>query len=116
MDERLDIIDRLYAAFNDRDIETALSMLDPQVDWPNGWEGGREQGSDAVRAYWTRQWAEISPRAVPQKTEVRGDVLRVHVHQVVRDGAGTVTSDSMVLHDYTFANGLVARMDFGKVE
>jgi hypothetical protein len=31
------------------------------IDWPNGWEGGRVSGKDAVRAYWTRQWAEIDP-------------------------------------------------------
>ncbi|MDQ2842107.1 MAG: nuclear transport factor 2 family protein, partial [Acidobacteriota bacterium] len=48
---------QLYAAFNARNIDAVLPALHPDVDWPNGWEGGRMRGRDAVRAYWTRQWA-----------------------------------------------------------
>jgi ketosteroid isomerase-like protein len=28
-----------YEAFNARDIEGALELMDPDVDWPNGMEG-----------------------------------------------------------------------------
>ena len=104
---------RLYERFNARDIEAVIAMLHPDVDWPNGWEGGRERGRDAVRAYWLRQWAEINPSVVPVTLEAIGDVVRVHVHQVVRGLDGTVLSDSVVLHDYRFTDGLVTRMDFG---
>jgi len=30
-----------YSAFNARDIEAALELMHPEVDWPNAWEGGR---------------------------------------------------------------------------
>ena len=36
-----DLIRRGYDAFNRRDIDGALSLMQPDVDWPNGMEGGR---------------------------------------------------------------------------
>jgi len=35
----------------------------------------------------------------------------VHVHQVVRDLAGTVLLDRMVEHVYSINNGLIGRME-----
>jgi hypothetical protein len=56
-----DIITKAYSAFNQRDIDTVLSTFHPDVQWPNGWEGGYVNGHEEVRAYWTRQWQEIDP-------------------------------------------------------
>ena len=28
-----------YKAFNARNIDAALELMHPEVDWPNGWEG-----------------------------------------------------------------------------
>ena len=39
----------LYQAFNARDVDTCLAAMTPDVDWANGWEGGRVVGRDAVR-------------------------------------------------------------------
>jgi len=35
------------------------------VDWPNGMEGGRVRGHDAVRGYWTRQWQSMEIETRP---------------------------------------------------
>ena len=35
-----DLIASAYKAFNSRDIDGALSAMRPDVDWPNGMEGG----------------------------------------------------------------------------
>jgi len=106
------IIYKAYAAFNNRDIDTVLALLQPQVQWPNGWEGGYVQGQDAVRAYWTRQWQAIDPHVTPisitEKTDGRQEV---RVHQVVKDKQGTLLADGYVLHIYTFENGLVKKME-----
>jgi hypothetical protein len=51
----------LYAAFNARDIERALSAMHHDVEWANGMEGGSVHGRKAVRDYWTRQWQSIDP-------------------------------------------------------
>ena len=85
------VLERTYAAFNARDIDTVLAVMHPDVDWPNGMEGGRVLGHAAVRAYWVRQWALIDPRVEPRGFTVEADGrVAVAVHQVVRDLAGTV--------------------------
>lgn len=106
------LLRRAYAAFNARDIDGALALMHPDVDWPNGMEGGRELGHDAVRAYWTRQFGLIDSHVEPVGFE-RDDQGRivVEVHQVVRDLEGSVLSDGRVRHVYTLRDGLVSRMD-----
>jgi len=103
----------LYRAFNDRETDTVLAQLAPEVEWPNGWEGGWVRGVEAVRGYWTRQWAEIDPHVEPTAiTPLDAERVRVHVHQVVRDLTGNVVADGQVAHVYTFDDdGLVARME-----
>jgi ketosteroid isomerase-like protein len=103
-----------YRAFNDREIDSVLELLHPEVDWPNAWEGGRVIGRDAVRDYWTRQFAEISSNVEPESfTEEPDGAITVEVHQVVHDAnSGDQLNDSRVLHRYWFDDaGLVTRMD-----
>jgi hypothetical protein len=101
-----------YAAFNARDIDEVLAQMTEDVDWPNAWEGGRVVGHDAVRDYWTRQWAEIDPEVQPQAFRRLPDGrIEVTVHQVVRSLDGSVLSDGLVLHIYEFRGGQVARME-----
>jgi hypothetical protein len=44
-----DLLTRTYGAFNARDIDAVLAVLHPEVDWPNGMEGGRVHGHAAER-------------------------------------------------------------------
>jgi hypothetical protein len=104
-------IDRVYSAFNARDIDGALALMHEDVDWPNGWQGGRIQGREAVRDYWTRQWKEIDSSVEPVDHTVSGDRIAVTVHQVVKDMNGNVMSEGRTSHVYTLRDGLVARMD-----
>ena len=110
-----ELLRTLYAAFNARDIDAALAGMTDDVDWPNAWEGGRVRGHDAVRDYWTRQWAAIDPRVDPVQigTRVGGDDGRVEVevHQVVHNLDGGLLDDGVVIHVYELRDGLVARMD-----
>jgi hypothetical protein len=102
----------LYAAFNTRNIHAVLSAVTPDVDWPNGWEGGRIVGRDDVRDYWLRQWASINPTVDPTGISTRSDgSIEVTVHQVVRDLAGVILFDREVRHVYVFLGNLVERMD-----
>jgi ketosteroid isomerase-like protein len=107
-----EILRRAYTAFNARDIEAALALMHPDVDWPNGMEGGRERGREAVRAYWTRQFGLIDSHVEPERfaEDEEGRVV-VTVHQVVRDLTGALVSDRRVRHVYTLRDGLIARMD-----
>lgn len=102
---------RLYGAFNARDLDALLAAMTPDVDWPNAWEGGRLRGGDAVRGYWTRQWAQIDPKlellAITSRPEGR---VSVRVRQVVRSLSGDVLSDNEVIHVHELRDGLIARM------
>jgi|SRR5918994_2325071 hypothetical protein len=102
-----------YRAFNARDIDTAVELMHPEVNWPNAWEGGRIVGRAEVRDYWSRQFAAISSNVEPQGfTEQPDGSITVDVHQVVRDArTGELISDSRVRHRYRLENGLVVRMD-----
>ena len=53
--ETEDLLRAAYRAFNTRDVEAAVVLMQEDVDWPNAWEGGRVHGRDAVRDYWRRQ-------------------------------------------------------------
>lgn len=101
-----------YRAFNARDIDTILAMMHPDVDWPNGMEGGRVNGQENVRRYWMRQWDILEPYVEPvsiEEDEARRSVVRVH--QVVRDLAGNLVVDQFVEHVYTIRDGRIERMD-----
>jgi ketosteroid isomerase-like protein len=102
-----------YRAFNARDIEAAIEVMDPKVDWPNAWEGGRVVGRAAVRDYWKRQFASISSKVEPERfTEEPDGDLTVDVHAVVHDArTGELISDSRVRHCYLLEDGLIVRMD-----
>jgi hypothetical protein len=107
-----DLLRDLYAAFNARDIDTLLSHMQPDVDWPNVKEARRAIGHDAVRAYWTDQWQEIDPHVDPVGVRRLDDGrVRVDVHTVVRDLSGNMLVDGPLVHVYTLRDGLVERME-----
>jgi hypothetical protein len=109
---RLDMLRATYAAFNARDIDAVLAEMTDDVDWPNAWKGGRVVGHDAVRDYWTRQWAEIDPTVEPVGFTERPDgTVAVQVHAVVRSPDGTLLDDRYVVHVYAFRQDLIERMD-----
>jgi hypothetical protein len=112
MTEHEQLLRAVYAAFNARDIDAAIAAMHPDVDWPNAWEGGRLHGRDAVREYWTRQWAEIDPHVEPRAFATAEDGrIAIEVHQLVRSPAGEVLVDGTVTHVYALRDGLVERMD-----
>jgi hypothetical protein len=107
-----ELLRRAYAAFNARDVDTALALMHPEVDWPNAIDGGRVVGHDAVRAYWAGQFETTDPRVEPVRIVRRGDGrYGVDVRQVVHDLDGAVLAEGDVVHVYELREGLVVRMD-----
>ncbi len=107
-----DLLIFVYESFNRRDIDSILNVMHPEVEWPNGMEGGWVHGREGVRAYWTRQWGMVDPHVDPVLFEAddSGRIV-VDVHQRVRDLAGAVLLDRMVQHVYLIKDGLIQRMD-----
>jgi hypothetical protein len=114
-DQRLADIELLraaYAAFNGRDIDTALATMAPDVAWPKAFKGGFASGHQEVRIYWTEQWSEINPRVEPISFHPEADgLILVHVHQVVRDLAGALVVDGLVGHRFKIDSGLIRMME-----
>lgn len=107
-----DLINKAYTAFNTRDIDTALSTMHPDVQWPKAFEGGYVTGQEEIRAYWTQQWTEINPNVEPVDIKERPDgTLEITVHQTVKDMDGNMAFDGTVKHIYTLQDGLLRRMD-----
>jgi len=106
-----ELLRRAYRAFNDRDLDAALALMHPDVDWPNVIEGGRVRGHGEVRAYWERQFETIDPHVEPKRFAEEGGRFVVDVHQVVRDAERTLLADQRVRHVYTLRDGLIERME-----
>lgn len=108
----VDLLRRVYRAFNRREIESVLAEMHPDVDWPNGWEGGRVRGTDAVRDYWKRQFEVLNPNVEPVAITPENDGrIAVNVHQVVHDKSGKLLADQMVQHVYEIRDGLIRSME-----
>ncbi len=106
------VIQELYSAFNARDLGSCLARMQPNVEWPNGMEGGTVHGHGGVRDYWTRQWGMINPHVDPvELTADGGGRIVVEVHQVVRDLSGKILLDRMVEHVYALEDGLIRSME-----
>jgi len=106
------LLARAYAAFNHRDIDSALALMSENVSWPKTSEGGRVVGNKEIRSYWIRQWKEFDPHIEPLEMIDRKDgTTEVRVHQLVKTVGGDVLSDGEVWYLYAVANGLIERMD-----
>jgi ketosteroid isomerase-like protein len=106
-----ELLQSVYDAFNERDLDFMMLLLHPNVDWPNGMEGGRVRGHAGVREYWTRQWDMIDPIVKPQRFELLPDGrVVVHVHQIVRDLDGKVIVDRAVHHIYRLHGAQIVSM------
>ena len=106
------LIKKAYVAFNERDIDKALSTMQPKVQWSKAWEGGYINGHNEIKQYWRRQWTEINPIVEPIGFNERlNGSLEVKVHQKVKDLEGNSLFDGTVKHVYTFEDGLIKTMD-----
>jgi nuclear transport factor 2 (NTF2) superfamily protein len=116
MSDDVELLRRVYALFNDREIESVLAAMHPDVVWANGMEGGHIHGRQEVRSYWKRQWAVIDAYVEPIEISPNGKgTLVVKVHQVMRDLNGNVLADRMVTHAFQMRNGLIQRFDIRDV-
>jgi len=80
----------LYDAISRQDVDGVLSVMHPDVDWPDTIEGGRVLGREAMRAYWSSQFEIIRPSLSMVEFEERPDgsvLTRVIYTRYALDGA-----------------------------
>ncbi|MBY5417471.1 nuclear transport factor 2 family protein [Rhizobium leguminosarum] len=115
----VEMIKRIYASFNARDIDAVLAVLSDDVAWANGMDGGHVHGREAVRDYWTRQWAVISPHVEPMAfEETPGGAVAVEVIQSVfgldgrpLEGQTHGLKDKTVTHIFRMEGDKIVRFD-----
>jgi hypothetical protein len=102
---------RLYAAFNDQDVEKALEIIHPDAVWANGMEGGLLNGHQSIREYWSRQWSYITWHVRPMRFEMTDpENIVVEVHQILRDLSGNIVSIRDLQHIFQIEDGLIKTM------
>jgi SnoaL-like domain len=47
-----ELLRKTLAAFNARDLDTALAAMHSSVEWPEGMESGVVHGHSGIREYW----------------------------------------------------------------
>jgi nuclear transport factor 2 (NTF2) superfamily protein len=110
-------LQNLYEAFNNRELETIILAMHPDVKWANGLEGGFVYGRDAVREYWTNQYKVIQVQLETLKFETdenNRDV--VTTHQIVRDLQGNMLANVTIQQIFTIENNLISLYEIGETE
>ena len=117
MSSNQQFLQNLYDAFNNREIETIISFMRPDVKWANGVEGGFVYGRDAVREYWTNQFKHIQPKLKTLEFETDENNRNVvTVHQVIKDLQGNLLADATVQQIFTIEDGLISLYEIGETE
>ncbi len=110
-DERRAMLQDVYRALNDRDIDAFLDHVAPGVDWPDEVSGSRVHGRDAVRAYLQKQWKEIDPTDEPMRINIAKDgSAHVLVDRLVRAPGGEILQNLKVEHVFEFDGAFISRM------
>lgn len=100
-----------YAAFNGRNLEAGLALMDPDVAWPNVPEGGFVHGHEEVREHWRQQFGQVDPRIEIGDVTTRDDGrVEAQVRQIVLGLDGTELSDDQLIHVFTIDDGLIKQM------
>jgi limonene-1,2-epoxide hydrolase len=117
MSSNQQLLQSLYAAFNNRELETIISVMSPDVKWANGVEGGFVYGRDAVREYWTNQYKVIQVQLKTLKFETDENNRNVvTVHQIVKDLQGNLLADMTVKQIFTIENDSIVLYEIGETE
>lgn len=107
-----ELLRRLYNAFNDRDVESALEVIHPNALWANGMEGGMIHGHEGIRDYWMRQWSYITWHIRPMHLQkIDNENFVVKAHQILRDLSGNIVSIRDLQHIFRIEDGLITSMN-----
>lgn len=103
-----------YTAFNRGDIDGAVTMLDPNVEWTEPTEfpgGGVHRGVESVKHYLAQSRAGAAEViSEPERFIPSGDRIIVFVHARVLPKKSTAWQEIRLADVYTFHDGRVTQM------
>src|SRR2546421_934953 len=113
-EENVELVRRLYEAFETRDNVWPFEVYGPEIEWYSGFDGlGFEQvyrGHDGVRAYW-RHWLEAWESIEFHLDDVidAGDQVVALIWQRNRGRASRAVIEYEYAQVWSLRNGLVTR-------
>ena len=107
--EDIDVVRRLYAAFDDQEWATALGLFHPDVEWSP--VEGTFHGPDGVvaaLAEWTESWEEH--RVDAEEFVQASDRVLAVIHLTGRGAASGMEVDQRFFQIYDVRDGKIVRM------
>ncbi len=105
------MLEALYRAANDRDVEGVVENLAPGVAWTDIVTGKPVHGRDAVRDAWQAQWQKVQLSVEPMRINVDADgTAHVVVDQLVKSLAGEILQNKQVEQVFEFEGPFISRM------
>lgn len=110
-EQKLALVRQAFDAFNRRDFESALSLLDPDVRWPDFRGDIEMRGRDAVRRYWDELFAVATPSVLLGHVFAIGNDVLAVAYQQVHDADGhPIGEPSASTMRFSFSGELIAGM------
>jgi ketosteroid isomerase-like protein len=112
--ENVELVRRIYEWFLQGEIEQALAVLDPEIEWrepPESPGAGVYHGHDGVRrsyASWTGNWADY--RLEVEELIDAGDAVMARCRQRVRAKTSGVEIEQPLFGAWSLRDGTVVRM------
>jgi hypothetical protein len=112
VDETDALIVTFLDLFNRRDIEGAVRLLHPDVNWPDVFDRERLIGRDAVAAMWSEQFKSFDAEiTLLEMTHLPHGGRRVRISYVVRTLEGKLFTEEPAVLLFKMRDGLIGRMD-----
>jgi uncharacterized protein len=108
--ENVEVVRRLFAAFDNQDWATALGFFDPTVEWSAAGQG-TQRGPEGVvtsLAEWFEPWEEHEVEA--EEFADAGDQVLVVVRLTGRGASSNLEIDQRFFQLYSVRNGKITRM------
>jgi ketosteroid isomerase-like protein len=110
-DPRVELLRSAYALFNAKDVDGFVTLLDPDIVWPDLAGGPTLRGVEAVRNYWRSAFSVVSARVMPHEFLVDDDAVIVVIEREVLDADGrSLGPAAVVVHRVTFRDGRIAKL------
>jgi uncharacterized protein len=113
--ENVEIVRRMYDAWNQRDLESALALTDPEFEYinpPTAVEPGTRHGHDGLAEVARAQWEFFADSELEiQRIHDRGEEVLAHLGVARRMPGSDHSIETQSLASWTIRDGKVIRAE-----